>query len=102
MTDLATRFKALADPVRLRMLEFLRDPDSRCCAQEDGVCACDFETVLGVSQPTVSHHMKILVQAELVRAEKRGRWMYYELNPAAFEELTEALQRYQRQLELAR
>lgn len=84
---LASRLKALADPVRLAMLEFLRQPVKSCCVQDDGVCACDFETFLGLSQPTISHHMKLLVQAGFVNAEKRGRWVYYELEPKAFEEV---------------
>lgn len=91
MDDFATRLKALADPVRLTILEFLLDPVQTCCARDEGVCACDFETVLGLSQPTVSHHMKLLVQAGFVRAEKRGRWVYYALEPAAFGRLCEQL-----------
>lgn len=55
------------------------------------MCACDFETVLGLSQPAVSHHMKLLVQAGFVRADKRGRWVYYSLNPEAFESVRESL-----------
>lgn len=93
--DLASRLKALADPVRLQILDFLLEPIQSCCAQDDGVCACDFETFLGLSQPTVSHHMKILVQAGFVTCEKRGRWVYYELNPQAFADLAPHLERYQ-------
>jgi ArsR family transcriptional regulator len=85
--------KALADPARLRILEFLRKPQGECCARDDGVCGCDFEALLGLSQPTVSHHLKILVQAGLLKAEKRGRWMYYELEPAALSELASYLGR---------
>lgn len=94
MNDLATKLKALADPVRLSILEFLLDPVQTCCASDEGVCACDFETVLGLSQPTVSHHMKLLVQAGFVRAKKRGRWVYYDLNPEAFGALQRALSRF--------
>ena len=90
MIDLVLRLKALADPVRLAILGFLREPDTTCCSREDGICGCDVETFLGVSQPTVSHHMKILVQAGLVRAEKRGRWVFYEIAPDAFEEVQRA------------
>jgi ArsR family transcriptional regulator len=50
------------------------------------VCACDVERVLGVSQATVSHHMKLLVDAGLVRAEKRGRWMLYSVDAPSFAE----------------
>jgi ArsR family transcriptional regulator, arsenate/arsenite/antimonite-responsive transcriptional repressor len=77
-------FKALSDPIRLRALEFLRRPVVNTCSVNDTVCACDLETVLGIAQPTVSHHMKLLVQAGLVSAEKRGRWVYYRINQDAF------------------
>jgi ArsR family transcriptional regulator len=92
---MAARIKALADPARLRILEFLRAPDGSCCARSDGVCGCDFEELLGLSQPTVSHHLKILVQAGLLSARKRGRWMYYELEPASFGELSRYLARFE-------
>lgn len=77
-------FKALSDPARLKILQFLQRPDAACCVLEGCVCACDVERVLGVSQATVSHHMKLLVDAGLVRAEKRGRWMLYSIDGAAF------------------
>ena len=77
-------FKALSDPLRLRILEFLRRPDAACCSTEDKVCACDLEGLLGLSQPTISHHMKLLVQAGLVTAEKSGRWVYYRIDREAF------------------
>ncbi len=83
--------RALADPVRWQALAFLAHPTTSCCSREDGVCGCDFEAVLGLSQPTVSHHLKLLVEAGLVHAEKRGRWVYYALVPEAFERLREQL-----------
>lgn len=83
--------KVLADPVRFQALEFLLDPPRTSCSQGDGVCGCDFEGVLGLAQPTVSHHLKQLVDVGLVRAEKRGRWTYYELVPDAFATLCGAL-----------
>jgi len=89
--DISPLLKALADPARLRIVEFLRRPDTGCCAADDRVCACDIERLLGLSQPAISHHMKILVQAGLVGAEKQGRWMYYRLMPEAFAELVSAL-----------
>ena len=92
---LAGRLKALADPVRLKILEFLRDPVRECCTQPGGVCACDLESFLKLSQPTVSHHMKLLVQAGFVTAEKRGRWVFYTLDPAAFGELGVELSRFE-------
>ena len=93
MIDLQ-QLKALSDPVRLTILEFLLEPVQTCCVQDEGVCACDFENVLGLSQPTVSHHLKLLVQAGLVNAKKRGRWVYYELNREAFASLRGALSPY--------
>jgi ArsR family transcriptional regulator, arsenate/arsenite/antimonite-responsive transcriptional repressor len=77
-------FKALSDPARLRIVQFLAHPSSTCCANADGVCACDLEAITGLSQPTVSHHMKILAQAGLINAHKRGKWMYYSLENSGF------------------
>ncbi len=85
--DLTIRLKALADPARQRIVAFLRAPTADCCSRSDGVCACDLESVLGLSQSTVSHHMRQLVQSGLVRSEKRGRWAYYEIDQAAFDAL---------------
>lgn len=82
--DAVILFKALADPARVRIVEFLRRPDEGCCTFPDRVCACDVESLLGLSQPAVSHHFKILMQAGLVVGEKDGRWMYYRLVPDAF------------------
>lgn len=95
MDDLSQKLKALADTHRLNILEFLLNPIQSCCSREEGVCACDLEDFLGLSQPTVSHHMKLLVQAGFVKAEKRGRWVYYDLDPEAFEAVTQQLSRYQ-------
>jgi len=83
LEDVSNVFKALSDPTRLKILRLLADSAlGRCCAE--GVCACDLETVTQLSQPTVSHHMKLLVSSQLVSAEKRGRWMFYTLNPQGF------------------
>jgi ArsR family transcriptional regulator, arsenate/arsenite/antimonite-responsive transcriptional repressor len=94
MIDTATMLKALADPLRIRIIEFLRRPDLVCCTRPDRVCACDLESLLGLSQPTVSHHMKLLVQAGLVEATKDGRWMHYRLNHPAFAVLAAAIGRF--------
>ncbi len=79
LEDAAWIFKALSDPTRLGILVHLASGVMGCCG--DGVCACDLEEVTGLSQPTVSHHMKCLLSAGLVTAEKRGKWMYYDLEP---------------------
>src|SRR4051812_43965126 len=69
-------FKALADPARVRIVNVL--------ARADGpVCACRFTPTLGLSQPTVSHHLKKLTDAGLLEREQRGKWAYFSLNPAA-------------------
>ena len=73
--------KALADPMRLRLLSHIAAQD---CA---AVCSCELTEELGISQPTVSHHMKRLVEAGLVTREKRGRWAHYTVVPEAFARL---------------
>jgi ArsR family transcriptional regulator, arsenate/arsenite/antimonite-responsive transcriptional repressor len=82
---LANRFTALADPVRLRLLSML-------AAAPDGeVCVCEFVAPLGKSQPTVSHHLKILSEAGLVHGERRGKWVWYSLDRERLAELRSAL-----------
>lgn len=70
---IADAFAALADPVRLRLLAHIA------AAQGDEVCACDLGPLVDRSQPTISHHMKILQNAGLVTREKRGLWVWYRL-----------------------
>jgi ArsR family transcriptional regulator, arsenate/arsenite/antimonite-responsive transcriptional repressor len=72
-------FKALADRHRVRILNRLLQ------AQGEAVCVCDFEDLLGLKQPTVSYHLKQLLDAGLVRREKRGSFAYFSLVPGAFE-----------------
>ncbi|MCX7783741.1 MAG: metalloregulator ArsR/SmtB family transcription factor [Meiothermus sp.] len=84
----ASVFKALSDPARLKILAHLaQNPEGACCGPKPGVCACDLETVTGLSQPTVSHHMKCLASAQLVRGEKRGKWTYYQIDPRGFTQI---------------
>lgn len=83
--ELARRFAALGDPVRLRLLSLLATAPGGC------VCACDLVEPLGKSQPTVSHHLKILREAGLVTSEKRGVNVWYAAVPAALESLRTAL-----------
>jgi ArsR family transcriptional regulator len=71
--DLATVFAALGDPVRLRLLSLV--------ASADEVCSCNLEAPLGRSQPTISHHTKILAAAGLIEGEKRGRWTWWHVVP---------------------
>jgi ArsR family transcriptional regulator len=84
--ELARSFTALADPVRLRVLSILA------AAPEGEVCVCDFVGPLGKSQPTVSHHMKILSEAGLVVGDRRGKWVWYSLNRHRLADLRAALQ----------
>jgi ArsR family transcriptional regulator len=84
-SELARAFAALADPARLRVLSLLSSAD-------DGeVCACDFVEPVGRSQPTVSHHLKVLTEAGLVVGDKRGRWVWYRLVPERLAQIRAAL-----------
>ena len=93
--DLPTAFKALGDPMRLRIMDLLRSSGKSCCGlisrTERGLCACDIEEAIGLSQAAVSHHMGVLVRAGLVKAEKRGRWMFYRRNDATLARLAEKI-----------
>lgn len=75
--DLAVRLKALADPGRLRLLSLLM------AAPDGEACTCDLTEPLGLSQPTVSHHLKRLTEAGLVTGERRGSWTYYRVDTDA-------------------
>jgi ArsR family transcriptional regulator len=76
---LAEVFAALSDPVRLRLLSIV--------AAEGEVCSCNLEEPLGKSQPTISHHTRVLADAGLIEAEKRGRWTWWHLVPEQVEGL---------------
>ncbi|TMA71530.1 MAG: helix-turn-helix transcriptional regulator [Deltaproteobacteria bacterium] len=84
-TALAAAFKALADPTRVRLLNFL-------ARQSNGeACVCELTAPVGLSQPTVTHHLQILNSAGLVEREKRGTWVYYRVSQARLEALRGAL-----------
>ena len=83
--ELAGILKAVADPARLQILALLRSKPN-CEA-----CVCDVTDALGLSQPTVSHHLKILVGAGLVSTEKRGYWTWYRVLPTRLTELSMVL-----------
>ncbi len=70
--DLANTFAALADPVRLKLLSLI--------ASAGELCSCDMVEPLGKSQPTVSHHTKVLAEAGLIEGDKRGRWVYWSVS----------------------
>ena len=81
---LAQSFAALADPIRLRLLSFITSSSGE-------VCACDLVTMSGRSQPTVSHHMKLLFDGGLVTREKRGLWVWYRIVPSRLDALRAVL-----------
>ena len=82
---LAHVFKALADPARVKLLSLI-------AAANDGeACVCDLTVPLELSQPTVSHHMKLLVDAGLVSREQRGKWAYYRVNEWALERVAQLI-----------
>jgi ArsR family transcriptional regulator len=84
---LARIFKALGDPTRVRLLSLI-------AAHQDGeACICDLTDPVGLSQPTVSHHMKQLVDAGLLSREQRGKWAYYRVVDSALGSLADALRR---------
>lgn len=81
--DLARVFAALADPVRLRLLSLIADAGE--------ACACNLVEPVGKSQPTVSHHTKVLAEAGLIRGEKRGKWVWWSVVPDRIDEVRAAL-----------
>lgn len=83
--ELAKGFHALADPIRLHLLSMIT------AAGPGGACVCDLVGPVGRSQPTVSHHLKILRQAGLVISEKRGTWAWYQVRPDRVAALRAAL-----------
>ncbi|MFB2585499.1 metalloregulator ArsR/SmtB family transcription factor [Herbiconiux liukaitaii] len=83
--SLALRLKAIADPARLRLISMV-------VAHENAeACVCDLTEPLGLSQGTVSHHLKILVEAGIFDREKRGTWAYYSLVPGALDAISATL-----------
>jgi ArsR family transcriptional regulator, arsenate/arsenite/antimonite-responsive transcriptional repressor len=81
--QLAAQFKALADPTRIAIIN--------CLSAADEVCVCNLTDTFELSQPTISHHLKILREAGLVTSSRRGTWAYYRLVPEAVAALRGAL-----------
>src|SRR5918993_3399795 len=77
---MATIAKAIADPVRLQLVDVLRKHAGE-------VCVCELVPLFDLSQPTVSHHLKVLRDAGIVGSERRGLWAYYYVNPEVLQEL---------------
>ena len=84
-TELANTFAALSDPIRLRLFSFIAS------ATNNEVCACEFVSALKRSQPTISHHLKVLREAGLVQVERRGQWLWYSVNQDQLSQLRLAL-----------
>lgn len=82
--SLAAMFKALGDPVRLRLLSML-------AANRGQVCVCDLAAPFDLTMPTISHHLKVLREAGLVDCQRRGTWVYYWLVPEALARLASVL-----------
>jgi ArsR family transcriptional regulator len=83
--DLARMFKAIADPVRLRLLSLI-------ASHADGeACVCDLTGAFDLTGPTISHHLKVLREAGLIDGERRGTWVYYRVQPAVLGQLSAVL-----------
>ncbi len=83
--QLARLLKAVADPARLQLLALLKS------SPEGSACVCDLTGPLGLSQPTVSHHLKVLKEAGLVQREQRGTWAWFSVNGSRLQELADVL-----------
>ncbi len=84
-TALAATFKALGDPVRLRLLSLIA------AAGGEEVCVCELTPAFDLSQPTISHHLKVLREAGLLTSERRGTWVYYRVVSEALQRLSDVL-----------
>jgi DNA-binding transcriptional ArsR family regulator len=91
------QLKALADPTRRKIVELLRSKGSCSCdrvsADDSGMCVCDLETRLRLTQPTITHHVQILRGASLISTRKLGRWLYCRRNEEALDRLGAWLRR---------
>lgn len=85
-TDLARLFKAIAVPARLQILALIR------CSASGELCACDFEDSLGLSQPTISHHLKVLTDSGLLIREQRGTWAHFSIDATRLAQLVGVLE----------
>ncbi|SDK92483.1 transcriptional regulator, ArsR family [Cryobacterium psychrotolerans] len=83
--DLARLLKALADPARLRLLSIVA------ASEGQQACVCDLTEPVGLSQPTISHHLKVLMEAGFLSRSKRGTWAYYALVPGALDSVATVL-----------
>src|SRR3954447_13594745 len=93
MTDkqLVLAFKAIADPARLKILRLLKEKGQCSIGKGVGMCACDVQDHVKLSQPTISHHMAILRKAGLILAEKHGLWIWYRRDEKSLKKLGNAV-----------
>jgi ArsR family transcriptional regulator, arsenate/arsenite/antimonite-responsive transcriptional repressor len=82
---------AIADPTRRRILQSLKLRGACSIGKNTGLCACDIEERIHLSQPTISHHMRILQKAGLVDAKKEGHWRWYQRNERAIKQFAKTL-----------
>ena len=85
---LARLLKAVADPTRLQLLSLIQ------ASSTGEACVCDLTEPFDLSQPTVSHHLKIMVEAGILHRERRGSWAYYSVNPDGLQDLTAVLHQH--------
>src|SRR5712692_3043126 len=83
--------QAIADATRRRILQALKERGGCSIGKEIGLCACDIEQRIHLSQPTISHHMSVLKKADMVKAKKHGKWMLYRRNEKAIGEVARSL-----------
>jgi ArsR family transcriptional regulator, arsenate/arsenite/antimonite-responsive transcriptional repressor len=93
LSDLTPFLHAIADPARRRILVALKEKGGCSIGKETGLCACDVEERVKLSQPTVSHHMRILEKAGLVEVKKQGHWRWYRRNEKLIAERTRELRK---------
>jgi ArsR family transcriptional regulator, arsenate/arsenite/antimonite-responsive transcriptional repressor len=82
---------AIADPTRRKILQTLKIKNACSIGKETGLCACDIEDRIHLSQPTISHHMSILLKSGLVEAQKEGHWRWYQRNERAIKQFAKTL-----------
>jgi ArsR family transcriptional regulator len=88
---LTSQLRAIADPTRRRILRMLSAKGECSIGEATGLCARDIEDKVHLSQPTISHHLKILADAGLIDVQRRGQWMWYRRDEAAVKQMTKKL-----------
>ena len=89
--QLVDALRAIGDSTRLKVLRILKQRGRCSIGKPTGMCACDIEEQIKLSQPTISHHMAVLTKAGLVHAEKQGLWRWYQRNEKSLKELAQTI-----------